>query len=248
MQPDDAKKELAAAIAGLKWMLSGLELAGVRDWPRGPGQAPLPAPGLPLPAAGEALEATGRAAGGAEEALAKIAEELEGCTRCRLHSGRRTLVFGEGSARSGLVFVGEGPGFEEDQQGRPFVGKAGKLLDKMIRAIGFDRGDVYICNTVKCRPPDNRTPLSDELETCFPFLARQIEALAPKVLCALGASAAKTLLGGSVPISKVRGKVLSWRGIPLVCTFHPAYLLRSPAQKAVAWQDLLEVLRVLGNS
>jgi DNA polymerase len=181
-----------------------------------------------------------------EEKLGRISSELAGCTRCRLHAGRNNLVFGEGSAKSGLVFVGEGPGFDEDRQGRPFVGRAGKLLDKMILAIGFERKDVYICNVVKCRPPENRSPLPDEASICSPFLFRQIEALAPRVVCALGLSAAQTLLGKSVAMSQLRGRVHFWRGIPLMCTYHPAYLLRSPSQKAAVWRDLKEVIRLLG--
>jgi len=180
-----------------------------------------------------------------EEELSRISSELSGCTRCRLHSGRNKLVFGEGSAESGLVFVGEGPGFDEDRQGRPFVGRAGKLLDKMIFAIGLERRQVYICNVVKCRPPDNRAPLPDEAAECSPFLFRQIEALNPKVICALGMSAAQNLLGNSRPISQLRGKIQHWRGTPLICTYHPAYLLRSPSQKAAAWQDLKQVIKLL---
>ena len=182
-----------------------------------------------------------------EETLSEIEEALSGCRGCRLHSGRRNLVFGEGSMRSGVVFVGEGPGFEEDQQGRPFVGRAGKLLDKMILAMGFDRTDTYICNVVKCRPPENRTPQADEIEACSPFLVRQIRALKPKVICALGASAAQTLVGHSSPISRLRGKLHHWRGIPLVCTYHPAYLLRTPAQKGPTWQDLKKIMEVLNS-
>lgn len=182
-----------------------------------------------------------------DRSLADIVRSLSGCTGCRLHSGRKNLVFGEGSLTSGIVFVGEGPGFEEDQQGRPFVGKAGKLLDRMIGALGFDRSAVYICNVVKCRPPENRTPLPDEIAACSPFLFKQIQCLKPKVLCALGACAAQTLLGASVPISRARLKVHRWRDIPLICTYHPAYLLRNSAQKAAVWQDLKELLRVLGR-
>ncbi len=177
--------------------------------------------------------------------LSRISEELKGCTRCRLSKGRTNLVFGEGSERSRLVFVGEGPGFEEDRQGRPFVGRAGQLLDKMIFAIGLERADVYICNVVKCRPPENRTPQPDEAAACSPFLFRQIEALSPKVICALGLSASQALLQTTRSISELRGKEQRFRGIPLVCTYHPAYLLRSPSRKASAWQDLKEVMRLL---
>lgn len=183
-----------------------------------------------------------------ESALADIMASLSDCRRCGLHSGRHNLVFGEGSAHSGLVFVGEGPGFEEDQQGRPFVGRAGRLLDKMIQAIGLERQDVFICNVVKCRPPQNRTPAPDEIAACSPFLFRQLEVLKPKVICALGVSAARTILGNERPISSLRGKVHIWRGYPLVCTYHPAYLLRSSQQKAAAWQDLKEVCELLASS
>ena len=202
----------------------GLQGCRNRDWEHRP---PKSDEEVPAPVPAETVEK-----------LSLISSELTGCTRCRLHSGRTNLVFGEGSAKSGLVFVGEGPGFDEDRQGRPFVGRAGKLLDKMILAIGFEREEVYICNIVKCRPPENRAPLPDEAAACSPFLFRQIEALSPKVICALGLSAAQTLLGSTRPISQLRGKVHLWRGIPLICTYHPAYLLRSPSQKAAAWQDL----------
>jgi len=190
------------------------------------------------------------AAPGAERLLLDIREELGDCKRCRLHSGRKHLVFGDGSPRAPLVFVGEGPGFDEDQQGRPFVGRAGKLLDKMIIAMGFLREEVYICNVVKCRPPENRTPNLDEIEVCSPFLLQQLSAIHPWAICALGACAAQTLLGTSKPISQLRAKIHTWRGIPMVCTYHPAYLLRAPTQKAAVWRDLLlihDLLRAEGR-
>jgi uracil-DNA glycosylase len=215
----------------LRWILWGYKTGGIRDWEYSASKP-------------EEEVQTSRIAQ-PEEKLLRISDELTGCTRCRLHSGRTNLVFGEGSAKSGLVFVGEGPGFDEDRQGRPFVGRAGKLLDKMIFAIGFDRNEVYICNVVKCRPPENRTPQPDETAACSPFLFRQIEAVSPKVICALGLSASQALLGSTRPISQLRGKVQFWRGIPLICTYHPAYLLRSPSQKAAAWQDLKEVIKLL---
>jgi uracil-DNA glycosylase family 4 len=217
-----------------------------REIPRGRGEVhPRP---LPL---GDSADSTIPAppgvirekAGGA--GLAQIRDELGECRRCRLHEGRSNLVFGEGPHSPSLVFVGEGPGFDEDRLGRPFVGRAGKLLDKMISAIGLNRGQVYICNVVKCRPPGNRTPNPDEIAVCSPFLMRQLEALNPKAICALGACAAHTLLGADSPISQLRGKVHRWHGIPLVCTYHPAYLLRSPAQKAATWKDLREILRIV---
>ncbi len=232
MIPDNTAHELADCLERLRWIFWGYKAGGIRDWtiqpPKSRGRGPAGADGCQT-----------------VEKLSRINSELTGCTRCRLHSGRTNLVFGEGSAKSGLVFVGEGPGFDEDRQGRPFVGRAGKLLDKMILAIGFEREEVYICNVVKCRPPENRTPQPDEAAACSPFLFRQIEALGPKVICALGVSAAQTLLGSTRPISQLRGKVQFWRGIPLICTYHPAYLLRSPSQKAAAWQDLKEVIKLL---
>ncbi|MDR3568311.1 MAG: uracil-DNA glycosylase [Syntrophobacteraceae bacterium] len=231
MIPDRAQNQLSDWLEQLRWYLWGCREGGLRDW---------------QPYAAKPVEKTQSSdSASAMEKLSRIGVELHECTRCGLHRGRANLVFGEGSAQSGLVFVGEGPGADEDRLGRPFVGRAGKLLDKMIFAIGLDRSRVYICNVVKCRPPENRTPQADETATCAPFLFRQLEALAPKVICALGLSAAQALLGTTEPISRLRGKVLSWRGIPLVCTYHPAYLLRSPQQKAAAWQDLKEVIRLL---
>jgi uracil-DNA glycosylase len=229
--PDNTEHILADCLERLWWTLWGCKAGGIRDWEHGAAESEKQAQ---APAVVETMEK-----------LSRISSELNECTRCRLHSGRTNLVFGEGSAKSGLVFVGEGPGFDEDRQGRPFVGRAGKLLDKMILAIGFEREEVYICNVVKCRPPNNRTPQPDETAACSPFLLRQIKALSPKAVCALGVSAAQTLLGSTRPISQLRGKVQFMRGIPLICTYHPAYLLRSPSQKAAAWQDLREVIKLL---
>ncbi len=175
-----------------------------------------------------------------------VRRELGDCTRCRLHATRTHLVFGEGNPGAPLVFVGEGPGADEDRLGRPFVGRAGKLLDKMIRALGMDRPDVYICNVVKCRPPGNRTPAPEEIEACSPFLIKQLEAIDPQVICTLGACATQTLLQTKSPISKLREGVRLWRGIPVIPTYHPAYLLRNPAKKADTWRDLLKILEILG--
>jgi DNA polymerase len=158
--------------------------------------------------------------------LAEIRAELGECTRCKLHTGRTKLVFGVGNPRARLLFVGEGPGADEDLQGEPFVGRAGKKLDDMIRAIGLERSDVYIANVVKCRPPKNRDPEPDEIETCSPFLARQIEAVRPRVIVTLGAPATRTLLGTREGITKLRGTWHTYRGIPVMPTFHPAFLLR----------------------
>jgi DNA polymerase len=161
------------------------------------------------------------------------------CSRCKLHTlGRRQIVFGVGNPNADLMFVGEAPGADEDQQGIPFVGRAGQLLTKMIAAIEFSRDDVYIANVIKCRPPGNRPPEPDEIASCEPFLFRQIDAVKPKVIVALGSFAAKTLLRTDESISRLRGKVYDFRGAKLVPTFHPSYLLRSPDRKRDAWTDL----------
>ena len=180
------------------------------------------------------------------DTLLKIREDLGDCTRCKLHKGRHKLVFGDGSDKAQLVFVGEGPGADEDAQGLPFVGRAGKLLTEMIRAMGLRREDVYICNVVKCRPPENRTPEPDEVATCSPYLLRQIDAINPKVLVCLGAVAAKTLLETNRGITQFRGQWLEWRGRKLIATYHPAYLLRNPNAKGEVWKDLQMVMAELG--
>ena len=181
-----------------------------------------------------------------DDSLLKIREDLGDCTRCKLHKKRNKLVFGDGSAKAQLVFVGEGPGADEDAQGLPFVGRAGKLLTQMIEAMGLQRKDVYICNVVKCRPPENRTPEPDEVQTCSPYLLRQIDAIDPKVIVCLGAVAAKTLLQTTRGISQYRGEWQEWRGRKLLATYHPAYLLRNPPAKADVWKDLQKVMAELG--
>lgn len=181
-----------------------------------------------------------------DDSLLKIREDIGDCTRCKLHKARHTIVFGDGSPKAQLVFVGEGPGADEDAQGLPFVGRAGKLLTQMIEAMGLQRKDVYICNVVKCRPPENRTPEPDEVQTCSPYLLRQIDAINPKVIVCLGAVAAKTLLETNRGISHYRGEWQEWRGRKLMATFHPAYLLRNPPAKADVWKDLQKVMAELG--
>jgi DNA polymerase len=181
------------------------------------------------------------------KALRLIREDLGECTRCRLSKqGRKQIVFGVGNARTDLLFIGEAPGADEDEQGEPFVGRAGQLLNNMIKAMGLRREDVYIANIIKCRPPTNRTPERDECETCSPFLMRQIEAIHPKVLVALGAVAAKTLLAINAPMSELRGHWYDFRGTRLAVTYHPAFLLRDPRQKGEAWKDLQMVMHELG--
>jgi DNA polymerase len=195
------------------------------------GQAPSPAPGPPA-------------------GLDTILADLGDCRRCRLHEGRNKLVFGVGNPEAKLVFVGEGPGADEDAQGIPFVGRAGQLLTAMIdntaakEGIPITRDDVYICNVVKCRPPENRTPEPDEMEICGQFLSRQLEAIRPKAICALGATAAKALTSSKEGVTRMRGRWFDWRGIPVMVTYHPSYLLRAynAEAKREAWEDLKKVL------
>jgi uracil-DNA glycosylase len=168
------------------------------------------------------------------------------CTRCKLHKGRTKIVFGVGNPKAELVFVGEGPGRDEDAQGEPFVGRAGKLLTQMIEAMGLRREEVYICNVVKCRPPENRLPEKDEIETCSPYLMRQLAVIQPKVICTLGSCSSQTLLQTTQGISRFRGEWFDFRGSKLIATYHPAYLLRNPAAKSEVWKDLQKVMAVLG--
>ncbi|MBV8072258.1 MAG: uracil-DNA glycosylase [Acidobacteriaceae bacterium] len=199
--------------------------------------APAPAPALP----GLAPE---------DDTLEQIRLDIGDCKRCRLCEGRQTVVFGSGNPRSPLVFVGEGPGADEDEQGLPFVGRAGQLLTQMIEntaakeGIPIRRSDVYICNVVKCRPPENRTPLPDEMEICGQFLFRQLMAIKPKAICALGSTAMKALLNSKEGITRLRGKWHKWRDIPVMITYHPSYLLRQYNQQAKreAWEDLKALL------
>src|SRR5215472_2099126 len=195
------------------------------------------APGLSL------FEAANRIAG---DSLPVIQAELVNCTRCKLHRGRSTVVFGDGNPEADLVFVGEGPGRDEDIQGLPFVGRAGKLLTQMIEAMGLKREDVYICNVVKCRPPENRAPEPDEMETCSPFLYRQLAVINPKAIVCLGAIAFQAIYGEKQSISRLRGQWLDFRGSKLMATYHPAYLLRNPSAKGEVWKDLQRVMALLG--
>lgn len=179
--------------------------------------------------------------------LSLICEELGECVRCKLHKGRKTIVFGEGNAEAKLVFVGEGPGFEEDQQGRPFVGEAGQLLtDIIVKGMKLRREEVYICNVVKCRPPGNRNPEPDEIAACEPFLRKQLQALKPRVIVTLGNVPTHTLLNTKEGITRLRGKWQTYEGVPLMPTFHPAYLLRNPKDKALVWDDIKQVMVKLG--
>jgi len=179
--------------------------------------------------------------------LMALKERIGDCQRCRLYKERTHLVFGEGSPEARLVFVGEGPGFDEDRVGRPFVGESGQLLTKIIEnGMGISRTDVYICNVVKCHPPKNRDPERDEMETCIGFLKEQLKIIRPEVICTLGRVAAQSLLGGRFKITAERGKWRSYEDIPLMPTFHPAYLLRNPSAKREVWEDIKQVMKRLG--
>jgi uracil-DNA glycosylase len=178
--------------------------------------------------------------------LQTIREDIGDCIRCKLHKGRTKIVFGDGHPHAKLLFIGEGPGRDEDLQGLPFVGRAGKLLTQMIEAMGLRRSDVYICNVVKCRPPENRAPEKDEVEACSPFLLRQIDLVAPQVIVCLGSIAAQTILETTRGISQFRGQWLEFRGRKLMATYHPAYLLRNPSAKSEVWKDLQKVMAELG--
>ena len=220
---EDTQRLLRQFEAHFKW----LERQGVQGIPIGQRDAEPP---------------VAEAAGKQKLTLEVIREELGECTRCKLHPTRKNIVFGVGNPHANLMFIGEAPGFDEDQQGEPFVGKAGQLLNKMIVAMGLAREDVYIGNILKCRPPQNRNPEPDEIEQCEPFLRKQIDAIAPRILVALGKFAAQTLLRSNAPISALRGQWHTYQGIPLMPTFHPAFLLRSPDKKREAWSDLQLVM------
>lgn len=177
--------------------------------------------------------------------LTSIRDEIGDCKRCKLHLKRKNIVFGAGNETAKLVFVGEGPGEDEDIEGLPFVGKAGQLLTRIIEAMGMKRNDVYIANIIKCRPPNNRNPEPDEIESCAPFLKKQLEVIRPRLICALGTFSAQTLLGSKEKISQMRGKFYSYNSIKVMPTFHPAYLLRNPDEKRLVWEDMKKVMEEL---
>jgi uracil-DNA glycosylase family 4 len=208
-----------------------------------PPKAAPPVSVLPVVNAASLFEILDRVEG---DTLERIREDLGECTRCRLHKQRNKIVFGQGNPRAELVFVGEGPGHDEDVQGLAFVGRAGKLLTQMIEAMGLTREQVYICNVVKCRPPENRKPEDDEVATCSPYLYRQLDVIAPKAIVCLGLTAAQALLQTKDSISRFRGQWFDYRGTKLLATYHPAYLLRNPAAKSEVWKDLQKVMLHLG--
>ena len=251
--------ELAAeAMRHLAWLRD----AGIREVPdRLPAPrastreaAPVAAPAAASVAAPPTAPPTAPAAyaisdkGCGSEPLLAVRAGLGECTRCKLHGGRTRLVFGVGHPSAELMFVGEGPGADEDVQGEPFVGRAGQLLTKMIEAMGFARAEVYIANVVKCRPPGNRDPEPDEIEACEPFLKAQIAAIRPRIVVALGRFAVQTLLRDTTPISRLRGRWREYEGVKLMPTFHPAYLLRNPPEKKSAWEDLQLVMKEFGRT
>lgn len=212
--------------------------AGERPGPPPAFAAPLPvvqSPGL--------FDAVDRIEG---DTLERIRADLGDCSRCRLCQKRTNIVFGVGSEEANLVFVGEAPGADEDAQGIPFVGRAGQLLTQMVDAMGLKRSQVYICNVIKCRPPENRSPEKDEIATCSPFLFRQLDAIRPKVIVCLGAVAAQTLLNTNLSMGRLRGQWFDYRGAKLLATYHPAYLLRNPAAKPDVWKDLQLAMAELG--
>ena len=177
--------------------------------------------------------------------LARVRKELGDCERCKLHRTRRTIVFGEGNEEASLMLIGEAPGYDEDVQGRPFVGKAGQLLTKIVQSINLPREEVYITNIVKCRPPQNRNPQPDEIQSCNPFLVNQITVVQPKIICALGSFSAQTLLKTNTKITALRGKVFDLEGIKVIPTYHPAFLLRNPERKREVWEDMKKIAELI---
>jgi DNA polymerase len=204
---------------------------------------PPAAPALPVLSAPSLFDAVERVEG---DTLERIRADIGDCTRCRLHRQRTHIVYGVGNPKAEMVFVGEAPGRDEDVQGIPFVGRAGQLLTRILGAMGLRREDVYICNVIKCRPPENRSPERDEIATCAPFLLRQLGVIAPKAIVCLGNVAAQTLLGSSQSIAHFRGRWYDYHGSRLIVTYHPAYLLRNPGAKPEVWKDLQKVMAVLG--
>ncbi len=242
------------AMSGASGIPQGLPLPAAASWPSSVGGAEraVTESGTPEPMAELAAAEPGPVQGASSElpataTLDELSAAIGDCQRCRLGKGRTRLVFGVGNPHARLMFVGEGPGRDEDLKGEPFVGRAGMLLTDIIeKGMRLQRSDVYICNVVKCRPPENRNPEPDEVETCSPFLRRQIELVKPEVIVALGKFAAQTLLASSTPITKLRGNWSEYQGVPLMPTLHPAYLLRNPGDKKLVWQDIKSVMARLG--
>jgi DNA polymerase len=237
------REEFLSLVSGTRGLLEDMGDLGVEDL-LFPAAAEVPSAAATLgkdPGAGKGFSLRENSAA----ALDAICRELDGCQRCPLGAGCNHLVFGGGNPEAKLVFVGEAPGREEDRRGVPFVGEAGQLLDRILFAMGLEREDVYICNVIKCRPSGNRDPKPAEIEACEPYLKRQLAAIQPRVLVALGKFAAQTLLRERTPISRLRGHWREYQGIPLMPTYHPAYLLRNPASKKEAWTDMKQVMQKL---
>lgn len=229
LKPDkEPQQEFLDLLKETRSLLKSLQAAGIPEVPRG---SDPPALGADK-----------------EKLIEPVRAEALQCVKCRLSKTRKSVVFGEGSLDAELVFVGEGPGRDEDEQARPFVGAAGKLLDKIIEAMKRKREQVYICNVVKCRPPQNRPPEPDEIAACSDYLKTQLLTIRPKGICALGKTAASALLETQAPMGALRGKTLEWNGIPLIVTYHPAYLLRNPAAKKEVWADMKRVMQILAES
>lgn len=233
------RRELGEVELFLERMDAAQAIRAVKEWGREAGvDGPQPGVGSAKPARARSVHGEPEPEAAGSEAFEAFRREVLSCTRCRLAESRRTVVFGEGDPGADLMVVGEAPGGQEDRTGRPFVGPAGRLLNKMLGAIGFDRSEVFICNVLKCRPPKNRDPWPDEVASCKPYLQRQIEAIRPVAICAFGRFAAQTLAGRDHSLSRMRGTVHEYMGIPLVVTYHPAALLRNERWKRGAWEDL----------
>ena len=232
MKPDE-QQEFEELLKNTKTFLKSLQASGVSEVPASPKTKQA------------AEQDTALSGMSKEQIIEPVRARALVCTDCRLCKTRNKVVFGEGSLDAGLVFVGEGPGRDEDEQGRPFVGAAGKLLDKIIQAMKMQREQVYICNVVKCRPPKNRPPEPDEATACRKYLETQLLTIRPKVICALGKTAAAALLETEAPMGALRGRIFDWKEIPLTVTYHPAYLLRNPSAKKDVWEDMQQVLRIL---
>ncbi len=238
--PDSLKRELREAAAEARAVLEDLQRLGFTEIP----VAQLPRQ-LPPCQAGTVGADRGGEALCRQETIEEIRAEMEDCRRCVLCQGRQNIVFGVGNPHARLVLVGEAPGREEDERGEPFVGEAGRLLDRILFAMGLRREEVYICNVEKCRPPDNRDPLPEEIAACEPFLKRQLAAIRPQLIVTLGRFAAQTLLRDQTAITRLRGQWREYQGIPLLPTFHPAYLLRNPTSKREVWEDMKQVIQRL---
>ena len=231
----EMQQEFGEILKETQSLLKSLQASGVKEIPAG-SEPPAAGPGAELSLAEK------------EKRIAPVRAEAMSCVKCRLCKTRKTVVFSDGSLEAELVFVGEGPGRDEDEQGVPFVGAAGKLLTKIIEAMKMQRGEVYICNVVKCRPPQNRPPEPDEIAACSGYLETQLLTIRPKVICALGKTAAAALLETQAPMGALRGRTFEWKGIPLIVTYHPAYLLRNPAAKKEVWEDMQIALRLLAGA